>query len=380
MAFNRMTLKVFVVDTDEQMCDSVQWVLEGRHVVHADVEEKISFDVRCFESRESFLSALPAGKPDILFIDNNLPGKGGMDLLEELHRKKMHICTIMTASSVTMERAIRSLMLGGYDFLAKPISPVKLRFHVYKAARYVVLSRRAAQMAREKKKIRFEFISVLAHELKAPLNALESYVDVIKNKRSGENSEDYGVMLDRMRIRTQGMRKLITDLLDLTSIESGERRRRLEDLDLTAIAREMAEGLKEEANRGRITINLTPEEPVMFKADADDMEMILRNLISNAIKYNRPDGTISITIAPGDKGVVIEVTDDGIGISKEEQSLLFKEFSRIKNEETASIAGSGLGLSIVKKIVALYNGEISVESTKGKGTRFRIILRGKDQL
>jgi two-component system, sensor histidine kinase and response regulator len=375
MASKRITLKVFVVDADEQLCDCVKWVLEGRHVVHADVEEKISFDVRCFESWESFHRVMPLEKPDILFIDNDLSGNGGMALLEDLYRNKEHICTIMTASSVTMEKAIRTLLLGGYDFLAKPISPVKLRFHVYKAARYVILTRRAQQMALEKKRIRFEFISVLAHELKAPLNALESYVDIIKNKRS-VNDEDYGIMLDRMHIRTQGMRKLITDLLDLTSIESGERRRRLEKLDIVAIARETAESLEEEAKRGRVTIKLTSEKPVMLMADADDMEMIMRNLISNAIKYNRPEGAVSVSVEPDEKGVILEVSDDGIGISKEEQSLLFKEFSRIKNEKTMNIAGSGLGLSIVKKIVALYNGGISVESKKGIGTSFRIELRG----
>jgi two-component system sensor histidine kinase/response regulator len=377
MAVKRNVLNIFVVDTDEQMCDTIKWVLEGRHLVHADIKEKISFHVRCFDSHESFLAVLPKERPDILFIDNDMPGKGGMALLEDLQRKKENICTIMTASSVTMERAIRTLRLGGYDFLAKPVSPVKLRFHVYKAARFVILTRRAQKLALEKKRIRFEFISVLAHELQSPLNALESYTEIIQNRRSGESLNDYGIILDRMLIRTRGMHKLIVDLLDLTRIESGERRRKIESLDLAAVAREAADSVKEEAETGHIKIELQAEKPVMFEADYEDMEMVIRNLMSNAIKYNRQDGKVTVKIEPEADGVMIEVADTGIGMTKEEQTLLFKEYSRIKNEQTLNITGSGLGLSIVKKITILYNGSVAVESEKGKGTTFHVTLRTK---
>jgi two-component system sensor histidine kinase/response regulator len=378
MELQKKSLRIFIIDNDEILCRLAQKVLEGYHVVHADIEEKIAFDVQCFDSAESFLSALPAGEPDILLLENKLPGKSGLSLLEELNRSRRRICTIITASDgATIEKAIQTLKLGAYDFLAKPFSQVKLRFHVYKAARFIILTRKAQRLAQEKKRVRFETVSVLAHELKAPINALESYTDIIRNKRSGESVNDYGVMLDRMLIRIQGMRKLINDLLDLTSLELAERQRHLVKLDITAIARETAERLKEETAAGNVRINLKTEHPVMFEADYDDMEMVMRNLMSNAIKYNRTDGSVTVGLEPDDSGVTIEVSDTGIGMSKEEQSHLFKEFSRIKNEQTMNITGSGLGLSIVKKIATLYNGDVSVESEKENGTTFRVKLKAR---
>jgi signal transduction histidine kinase len=360
------------------MRDSFKWVLEGSHIVHADVEERISFDVKCYESWENFRTSLPLDKPDILFIDNDISGNGGFALLEDLQRKKEHICSIMTASSVTMERAIRTLMLGGYDFLAKPVSPVKLRFHVYKAARYIILTRRAQQLAQEKKRVRFEVVSVLAHEMKSPLNAVESYSYIIANRLSGNNIEDYNTIVERILVRIHGMQKLITDLLDLTSLELVERQRNLVKVDVAAIAHETADSLKEETVAGNIAIELQAENPVMFEVDPGDMEMVLRNLISNAIKYNRQDGRVIVGIKPDDEGIIIEVSDTGIGMNKEDQTLLFKEFSRIKNEKTRNIMGSGLGLSIVKKIALIYNGDITIESESGKGTTLRVKLRNKE--
>ncbi len=352
-------------------------LIEGHRVEIAQVGMEVFFEVQGFDSAESLLEAMASEKPDILLLENQLPGMSGMALLEKLNHEGQDMCTIMMTSDAPIERAIQTLKLGAYDFLAKPVTATRLRFHVYKAARYLILTRQARKLSQEKKRIRFEFISVLAHELKAPLNALESYTEIVAHKRMGDRISAYGPMLDRMLIRIQGMRKLIMDLLDLTSIESGERLRHFENLDLTAVARATADSLKAEADAVRVALVFKTEQPVMFEADAEDMEMVMRNLISNAIKYNRADGSVSIEITRARGNVLITVSDTGIGMNKKEQELLFREFSRIKNEKTVNITGSGLGLSIVKKIVALYNGDIALESERDRGTTFRVTLKRK---
>ena len=103
--------------------------------------------------------------------------------------------------------------------------------------------------------------------------------------------------------------------------------------------------------------------------------MMLNNLVSNAVKYNRDGGSVTVTLAMGDAGLQIEVTDTGIGMAPKDVEKLFGEFVRIKTDETRNILGSGLGLSILKRLASLYGGEVSVTSEPGQGTTFRMQLR-----
>jgi signal transduction histidine kinase len=112
-------------------------------------------------------------------------------------------------------------------------------------------------------------------------------------------------------------------------------------------------------------------------ADPDDMEIVFNNLISNAVKYNKIGGKAEITIDSSDSEAILIISDTGIGITKNDTENLFTEFVRIRNEKTRNILGSGLGLSIVKKVVELYHGTIKVDSTPDVGTVFTIRLPKK---
>jgi signal transduction histidine kinase len=370
-------LNVFIVDDEPGMRTGAQRALENFIVPLPDLHEEVAFSLRAFESAEGLEETIKTTVPDLLLLDNKLPGKSGVTLLEEFARDNFPICTIMITAYATLESAIETIKLGAYDFLPKPFTPDELRYTVSKATRSVLLARQARKLAKEKKRVRFEFITVLAHELKAPLNAVESYLDIFRNRRAGEKLEDYTQMLDRTLVRIQGMRKLILDLLDLTAIESGDRVRKIAPIDLYQVAYQTLDQLREEAGTAKVSLHLAPGGPAMMAADLEDMEIILRNLVSNAIKYNRPGGHVDISVGQTNSGFSISVSDTGIGMTPEEQVLLFKEFSRIKNDKTLHIPGSGLGLSIVKKVVTLYNGDIAVKSESGKGTLFAVTLKSR---
>jgi signal transduction histidine kinase len=126
-----------------------------------------------------------------------------------------------------------------------------------------------------------------------------------------------------------------------------------------------------------VSINIDVRSDVVIMADPDDMEIVFNNLISNAVKYNKIGGNVEITIDSSDTEAILIISDTGIGISKNDTENLFAEFVRIKNEKTRNIAGSGLGLSIVKKVVELYHGTIKVDSTPDVGTVFTIRLPKK---
>ena len=170
------------------------------------------------------------------------------------------------------------------------------------------------------------------------------------------------------------MRKLITDLLDLTKIESGEKKRERKTVDINLLAQKSIDSLSQLAIEKSIEIKFSSKELPPLEVDPDEIEIILNNLISNAIKYNVKNGKVDVIINyQGDK-LIIEIKDTGIGMNEEESRKIFNDFIRIKNEKTKNIAGSGLGLSIVKKISSYYGGTIDVTSKPGSGSRFKVIL------
>ena len=123
-----------------------------------------------------------------------------------------------------------------------------------------------------------------------------------------------------------------------------------------------------------VRINFDATGDIYLTADSEEIEIIMNNLISNAVKYNRDGGQVHIQVKKTDGKIQITVEDTGIGMTEEETATLFKEFVRIKNAKTRNITGSGLGLSILKKMVSLYDGEILVESKPDIGTKFTVVL------
>jgi signal transduction histidine kinase len=367
----QVTVHVVMVDDEEALCHGVRRIIEKYRVHVPDVLVDASFEFRYFTTGEDFLVYLSeGGEVDLLLLDLKLPGVGGMDVLDELSGKGREVLTIMITAYATFETAVKATKLGAYDFLAKPFTPDELRYALRKATSQLILSKQARKLAEEKRQVRFNFISVLAHELKAPLNAVEGYLNILRTTEQDQNLQ----MVERSIMRVDGMKKLIGDLLDLTRIESGQRERVIRRLDLPGLARASMELFAVDAERKGVTMSLKCPDDVELLADAGEVEIVLNNLVSNAVKYNREGGVVTVRLERLGTGVRIAVTDTGIGLSEAEAAKLFTEFTRIKNEHTVKILGSGLGLSTVRKIANMYDGEASVQSTPGEGSTFTVVL------
>jgi signal transduction histidine kinase len=197
---------------------------------------------------------------------------------------------------------------------------------------------------------------------------------MMQEKQLGEKIEDYGNAIERSLQRILGMRNLIMDLLDFTKIRLERKEEKIEEVHLSNIASNSIITVRPYAIQMEVTVKLNIKSDSVIMADPTDMEIIFNNLVSNSVKYNRPGGKAEITIDGNDDDVIIVFSDTGIGIKEEDRKNLFAEFVRIKNEKTRNISGSGLGLSIVKKVIELYNGTISVESTPDVGSTFTVKL------
>lgn len=219
------------------------------------------------------------------------------------------------------------------------------------------------------------FLCMLVHELKAPLNAVGGYLDMMSRASMGKDISSYSEMIHRSVARLEAMKSMITEMTLLCSLDSGTRIGDPGEPDLVEMTTSVISDFQIEASKKNIRIN-SPESsgPLPMKCYPLEIRIILSNLISNAIKYNCEGGSVDIAIEKNADHVIIKVSDTGISISPEDIKRLFNEFVRIKNEKTKKTEGSGLGLYIVRRLSELYKGSVSAESIPEKGSVFTVSL------
>lgn len=373
-------LRILIVDDESGMRAAVTRALDGFAFTIPELEADVTFTVEQAGSGEEALAMIAASTPDLLLLDHKLPGISGLEVLAALAEMSADkpatadLLTVMITAYASLETAVVATKRGAYDFLAKPFTPEELRTTVRKTTKHLLLQRQARRLALEKRQIRFQFISVLVHELKAPLAAIEGYLNLLEDHSLGDELAAYEGPVSRSKLRVEGMRKLIMDLLDLTRLESGQKQRDLAMVDVGLLARKSIETVTAEAASRGITIDLRADGDVTMNADPGEVEIVLNNLVTNAVKYNRDGGSVTVTLAADAERVTISVADTGIGLAPEEAARLFGEFVRIKNDKTRSILGSGLGLSIVKRLAQVYGGDVGLVSEPDVGTTFTVTL------
>lgn len=367
-------LKVLVVDDEPGIRSGVERILRNYSVGFPFMDEDFSFELSEAETGEQALEKIKLDLPDIILLDNKLPGIQGIEVLEEINKQKLDTAVMMITSYASLDIAVKATNFGAYNFVPKPFTPQELKSSIDNIAKHLFLKRMTRKMKQEGKQIRFQFLSVLSHELKSPLNAIEGYLRIMEEKQVGDNIEDYQTMIERSLIRIKGMRHLIVDLLDLTKLESGKKKREIEKVDINELATLAIHTVEPMAIQRNVKLHFNVDGSPSMHADADEIEIILNNLLSNAVKYNKEGGEVNLSIKNGGPTMQIKVEDSGIGISADNIDLLFKEFTRIKSAETRDITGSGLGLSITKGMVEQYGGEINVKSKPGEGSTFTVTL------
>ena len=188
---DKQLLKVAMVDDEEPLCLAVARILNKYQVHVDDVGVDVAYACTHFGSGEQFFEEIGKGTGfDLLLVDLKLPGMSGLDILEKLREQGRGILAIMITAYATFETAVQATKLGAYDFLPKPFSPEELRYAVRKATDQLIISREARRLAEEKRQVRFNFISVLSHELKAPINAIEGYLKILQTDEPPERLPD----------------------------------------------------------------------------------------------------------------------------------------------------------------------------------------------
>lgn len=269
------------------------------------------------------------------------------------------------------DRTISQLALGDRTFMT---SIVTFRGEDGEAlGRILTLSdiSQIRRLAMEKER----FIRTMVHELKSPLGAVRSLLEVVTDKSLGEDLDPYLPMLQRAQDRIDGMVQLISDLL---SLSRSEQARAAAEPALMEVGPAVDAAIAQHAERltARHIVARTdlPQDLPPVLIAADDLELIFSNLISNAVKYNRDGGSITVRGRHEGHWLRVDVIDTGIGIAEENLDLVMTEFYREKRPETRELEGSGLGLAIVKRLVERAGGRLEAASTLGEGSTFSVLL------
>ena len=229
-----------------------------------------------------------------------------------------------------------------------------------------------------------EFVSFVSHELKQPMTSIKGYTDLLTTGAAGELSDAQRNFLGTIRSNVNRMNTLVSDLLDVSRIESGRIRLKFADVSVEQVIEDVLRTIRGqlEVKGQTLEVEVSPDLPPVW-GDQDRLVQILTNMVSNAHKYTPEGGLVTVRaqmwsneqVAGEQDGFVLcSVTDTGVGISPEDQERLFTKYFRADNPAVRSVAGTGLGLVITKSLVELQGGEIWVESEMGKGSTFAFTI------
>ncbi|MFQ6108330.1 MAG: response regulator [Candidatus Aminicenantales bacterium] len=355
---------VLVIDDEESMRDSCALILS-----------KEGFEVELARDGSIGLEKLKEHKPDLAIIDLKMPGISGMDVLENIKKIDPHIIPVVITGYATVDSAVEAMKKGAYDFLPKPFTPEELRIIIKRGLERRRLILEAESLRREKKLMEENFITMVTHQLRSPLVAILQYFEVILAGMAGNVEEKQKELILRAKDRLEGLLKLINDWLDLVRLNGGKIVEKRKPVHLKNILEKLVEFMKPYAKEKDISLVLAPlSGSDLAQGDEESLEEVFSNLLSNAITYNKPDGLVKISVREDGEFIAVDVQDTGIGIDSKHIPFLFDQFYRVSRSESQKSKGTGLGLTIAKKIVEAHGGYIRVESELGKGSTFIVLL------
>jgi signal transduction histidine kinase len=337
-------------------------------------------------SGEEALEILLVHTVALALLDVQMPGMDGFQLAEFMRgsERARHVPIIfVTAGSADNQRRFRGYEAGAVDFIQKPIEPDVLRskasvfFDLYQQRQQIQAQRDELSAYAEEMRIvdrrKTEFIAMLAHELRNPIMALSGGARLLKKQRDTAQAEE---IRDRIERQAFHLSRLIEDLTDISRIGQGKISLRPEKVALETIMKSALETSQAQIDSQghKLTLDL-PKQTVWLEADKTRIAQVVSNLLNNAAKYTPPGGRITLTARADEDVVRIVVSDNGIGIPVDMQSQIFEIFTQVQTEDVRPQGGLGVGLALVKQLVELHGGGVTVASEgAGKGSTFSVQL------
>lgn len=356
---------IVVIDDDQGMRSACQRVLADPGV-----------RVETFGDGAQGLQGIATLKPDLILVDLRMPGMGGMEVISRTREIDPNSVIVVITGYPTIDTAVHAIKAGAYDFLPKPFTPDELQLIVSRGLEHRRLLLDSQKGEIERALLQRRFITFVSHQLQTPLVAVRQYLDVMRHLGDGPpEATQWKEWLDRCLSRCDEMLALIKDWLTLSRVESGALSKERVPVDLKPAILGIVDAYREMAAVGGVSLRADlPESAYPVRGDRTCVAVLLDNLIVNAIRYNKPNGTVTVSAQVAHGEVTIFVADTGIGIPDEAKRVLFQEFFRVRGASSQAPSGTGLGLAICKRIVAEMGGSIDFESEVDVGSTFRVRL------
>lgn len=381
-------------------------LLDEREKLKQNIEkiEEVNFNMEYYKIiYEQLLKNMPSGiiishKHKIMFVNNkvlklfkldseeNIINKNISDLIYKEDREKYD----KTIKSIDKNEKKESVIHTRFSYNNVMFEAQEIRFYetVHQKTFQVSIidsiedkikledAKRELQLRDVMEKTRDEVLSNISHEFKTPVNVIYSTVQIQDlNLQKG----DYDKILEFNKLIKQNCNRLIrliNNFIDSTKLENNKVEIHKKRVNIVSIAEDITMSVINFAKRQKIDVVFDAEQEELYcDIDIDQMERIMLNILSNAIKYNKPNGNIDVIVKDRKEKVYIDVIDSGIGIPKDRINTIFDRFERMENKNAVIKEGSGIGLSIVKKLVDALDGEINIESEVDKGTTVRLIFK-----
>lgn len=281
------------------------------------------------------------------------------------------ILAAVLGASVPVSYAITGAIIQPLEQLGEHIDHID-RVQTEKELRPFVEKIRANnEKKRQLEKQKKQFTANVSHELKTPLTSIAGYAELIENGMA--RPEDIKPFAHTIRKQALRLVSLAEDIIQLSQLEENDGEILFEEVNLTELASDCVQSLQINAQSRTVDLHLAaPEAPIYIKGNKSLLEELLYNLCDNAIRYNKPQGSVTVTLHPEQGGTALQVADTGIGIPKKYRERIFERFFRVDKSRSKETGGTGLGLAIVKHIAQVHHAPVELDSLEGKGTTITV--------
>ncbi len=351
-----------------------------------DYLNDVGFKVLLVQNSENALMQAESKKPDIILLDILMPGMDGFETcrrLKENDKTKDIPVIFMTALSDT-ENKVKGFKMGAVDYITKPFQQeevlVRVNAHLTIGKLQQQLEAKNALLEDQVKQLKElnaskdKFISMISHDLQSPFSSLRGLIQFTAQNIGDYNKSELENIMDLLGSSTDNLYALIENLLTWSRIQRGVLEYCQQRINIQELVTQNIDLYTQNAEDKKITLRNLIEESTLVYADFNMVNAVLRNLISNALKFTNTGGTVEVSAKQDGMYVEVSVSDTGIGIAKEHLPKLFRIDARYKRLGTAREKGTGLGLILCKEFIEKNGGKIWIESEVGQGSTVKFTL------
>lgn len=350
--------KILIVD-DNQM----------NLLLTSKILESFGFEVVVADSGRLALDMLDELSPSLILLDISMPEMDGYEVCERIKvdKKWADIPVVFLTANTLTEDLVKGFQKGGVDYITKPFKSEELFVRVSTHLELAESRKKIIEMNESRDKL----YSIIAHDIRSPLSAIQQTVDAIDQGYFDPASEDFNEIIHHLNIRTKETSTLLTSLLQWTRLQDSKIVIVPRQTNIHQILLSCVELLKPNAQQKGITIELNAQDETVW-CDEVSMHTVFRNLISNAIKFSNEGGLIRISTQTNDSSVSVLVADSGMGMTPEVLERIFNKNEHYSSSGTRNEQGTGLGLMLVKDFVEKNFAKLHAQSVQGEGTTITI--------